>query len=88
MFLHLGGDIIIPESEIICIINLDTVDNTPATREFLRARRDEDKTFQVVDGSPAKSAVITDSGIYFSSIASITLYKRAYQRGLPKASDG
>ncbi|MBC7341376.1 MAG: hypothetical protein H5U02_02830 [Clostridia bacterium] len=46
------------------------------------------KTFQVVDGSPAKSAVITDSGIYFSSIASITLYKRACQRGLPKASDG
>ncbi|MBC7341379.1 MAG: hypothetical protein H5U02_02845 [Clostridia bacterium] len=54
MFLHLGGDIIIPESEIICIINLDTVDNTPATREFLRARRDEDKTFSA-DASTKKA---------------------------------
>lgn len=82
VFLHLGGEMIIPKREVVAILNLDTVNGTPATREFLRARRDEGKTFQVADSSPAKSAVITTSGIYFSSIASITLYKRAYSKEL------
>ncbi|MDN5346566.1 MAG: extracellular matrix regulatory protein [Clostridia bacterium] len=74
MFLHVGNNVAIAQQEIIAILDLTTAGMAPVTREFLRFS----KTGTKIEGDPseARSAIITDKGICFSSISSHTLAKR------------
>lgn len=75
MYLHIGNDTVVPYKEIIAIIDLNTAGRAAATREFLeglnaKARRDS-WTGEI------KSCVVTYKEIYYSTISSGTLMKRA-----------
>ncbi|SHJ39873.1 protein of unknown function [Geosporobacter subterraneus DSM 17957] len=90
MFLHLGGDMVIPISDIVSIIDMGTVAKSKDNKEFFRIAEEEGFVCRITAEVP-KSCVITErieagkkgekhtvkSVIYYSPISSTTLQKRA-----------
>lgn len=80
MFLHIGGDIVIPTKNIIAIFDIETTTVSKITKEFLKIAEEEGFIKSVNQELP-KSFIITESDkkskIYLSPISSITLQKRA-----------
>ncbi|MDQ0284913.1 hypothetical protein J2Z49_000003 [Desulfofundulus luciae] len=76
MFVHLGGDVIIPKKDVIAILNV-RAQHSPITQEFLEIARGE-KTIQIIaEKGKEKSYVLTREQIYVSPISCSTLKKRA-----------
>lgn len=75
MFLHLGGNVVIPKKDIIAIIDMRTK-ATPSTKEFLEIADDEGFIEYISDDGKEKSFIITNKEIYISPISCTTLKKR------------
>lgn len=77
MFLHLGIDTIVPLSGVIAILDIETA-KSKGTADYIKSMR-ENKKIDIIDVSKnnAKSFVITEKAVYFSTISSLTLKKRA-----------
>jgi len=69
MYLHIGNEIVIPCQEIIAILNLATAGNSDT------AAREEAK--EETGTENLKSCIITAGKVYYSTISSGTLMKRA-----------
>lgn len=80
MFLHIGGDIVIPVKNIIAILDIESTTVSKDTKEFLKIAEEEGFIESVLRDLP-KSYVITESDkkskIYLSPISSVTLQKRS-----------
>lgn len=80
MFLHIGGDVVIPMKNVIAILDIDTTTLSRDTKEFLKIAEEEGFIEAISEDLP-KSFVITEkekkSKIYLSPISSVTLQKRA-----------
>lgn len=80
MFLHIGGDVVIPIKNIIAILDIDTTTISKDTKEFLRIAEEEGFIESISNDLP-KSFVITEtdkkSKIFLSPISSVTLQKRS-----------
>ena len=79
MFLHIGGDVVIPLKSVIAIMDIDSTTLSKDTKYFLRIAEEEGFIESISDDLP-KSFIITEtdkkSKIYLSPISSITLNKR------------
>jgi hypothetical protein len=75
MFLHIGGDYVVPVEEIIVIIDASLENTSPSTREFIRVAKADKVIVDYSDGDP-KSYVLTDDHLILSPISSGTLQKR------------
>ena len=75
MFIHLGGEVIVPKEDIVCIMNCSLI--SKATREFLQLAEDDKFVQRISDKGREKSFIVTSGKIYFSPISSFTLKKRA-----------
>lgn len=80
MFLHIGGDVVIPLKNIIAILDIETTTISKDTKEFLRIAEEEGFIESISNDLP-KSIVITEidkkSKIFLSPISSVTLQKRS-----------
>ncbi|NLL04612.1 MAG: DUF370 domain-containing protein [Clostridiaceae bacterium] len=80
MFLHIGGDFVVPIKNIIAIMDLESTTLSKDTRDFLSIAEEEGFIESISDDLP-KSFIITEidkkSKIYLSPISSITLQKRS-----------
>jgi ribosomal protein S8 len=80
MFLHIGGDTVIPIKNIIAIFDMDTTKVSKDTKEFLKIAEEEGFIKNISQDLP-KSFIITEtdkkSKIYLSPISSGTLQKRS-----------
>ena len=80
MFLHIGGDIVLPVKNIIAILDMESTTVSKDTREFLRVAEEEGFIESISNDLP-KTFIITEtdkkSKIYLSPISSVTLQKRA-----------
>ncbi len=80
MFLHLGGDTVIAQKDIIAIFDLDNTSISKITREFLHVAEDEGFVVNVSDDLP-KSFILAEinneSRVFVSPISTATLLKRA-----------
>lgn len=80
MFLHIGGDIVIPMRNIIAVFDIESTTISKDTKEFLRVAEEEGFIESISDDIP-KSFIITEtdkkSKIYLSPISSVTLNKRS-----------
>lgn len=80
MFLHIGGDIVIPVKDVIAIMDIDTTTISKDTKEFLKIAEEEGFIRSISEDLP-KSFIITEvdkkSIIYLSPISSVTLKKRS-----------
>jgi archaeosine-15-forming tRNA-guanine transglycosylase len=77
MFLHLGSDILVNKSKIICILNLETSSSKLTTEKILKSLQKTNRIKYVSESGKEKSLIITTDGYYFSPISSITLLKRS-----------
>ncbi|HBQ64577.1 MAG TPA: DUF370 domain-containing protein [Clostridiales bacterium] len=79
MYLHLGGDTVVPVKEIIGIFDLEITTAATDTRDFLRSHAAAG-ILENNAGEMPKSFILTRSGkssrIYTSPISVTTLYKR------------
>lgn len=79
MFLHIGGDVVIPMNDVIGILDIETTTLSNDTREFLKIAEEEGFIITISEDMP-KSFIITEankkSKIYLSPISSVTLQKR------------
>jgi len=80
MFLHIGGDVVIPMKNVIAILDIETTTLSKDTKEFLKIAEEEGFVEAISEDLP-KSFIITEmdkkSKIYLSPISSLTLQKRA-----------
>jgi len=80
MFLHIGGDVVLPMKNIVMIMDLETTSVSKDTKEFLRKSQEKGIITSISEDLP-KSFVITEADkkckIYLSPISSVTLQKRA-----------
>jgi hypothetical protein len=80
MFLHIGGEVVIPIKDIIAILDIETTTISKDTKEFLTIAEEEGFIESISYDLP-KSFIITEtdkkSKIYLSPISSITLQKRS-----------
>ncbi len=80
MFLHIGGDFVVPIKNVIAIMDLESTTLSKDTREFLSIAEEEGFIESISNDIP-KSFIITEidkkSKIYLSPISSITLQKRS-----------
>lgn len=76
MFVHIGGEMTLPESSIISVINLESV--IPSQRsvtDFLKSEDDRGRLQYVTDDIP-KTVIVTDSKTYVCSLSSQVLFGR------------
>lgn len=81
MYLHLGNKTVITSDEVIGIFDLDTATVSKRTRDFLSKNEKQNNIINVSYEIPLSFVVCEDKKknkkIYFSSVSSITLNKRA-----------
>jgi ribosomal protein S8 len=80
MFLHIGGDVVIPMRNVIAVFDIESTTISKDTKEFLKIAEEEGFIESISDDLP-KSFIITEtdkkSKIYLSPISSVTLQKRS-----------
>ncbi len=76
MFLHIGGNMVIPIKKIIGIFDFSS-NESKITSEYLRTCKEEDFIVYVDKDSQSKSFIVTEREVYFSPIAVSTLKKRS-----------
>jgi len=80
MFLHIGGNVVVPAKNIIAIFDIDTTTISKDTRDFLKVA-EEEGFIEAISNDLPKSFIITEvdkkSKIYLSPISSTTLQKRS-----------
>ena len=75
MYLHIGKNMVLRESDIIGILDLDNSSQSRITRDYLAKAEQSEIVVNVADDLP-KSVVICEDRIYLSQLASSTLLKR------------
>ena len=80
MYVHLGGDTVVLQKDIIAIFDLELTSISKITREFLHVAEEEGFVVNVSEDLP-KSYIIAqtdnESKVYISPISAATLLKRA-----------
>lgn len=75
MFVHIGNDHVLQSETIISIINRSLITSSSITKKMMKAASENNK----LKGTKrnAKSIVITEDYIYFSTLSVATLKKRS-----------
>jgi len=76
MYIHIGENILVRSTDIITILDKQTVEDSPISLEFMEKQQ---RTLVNKRSSSYKSIVITKDTIYLSPIAPNTLKKRSVQ---------
>ena len=80
MYLHIGQNIVVPESDVVGIFDLDNTSWSHITRKFLKGAENSGRVHAATDDLP-KSFVLCDSGagieVHLSQLSSATLLKRS-----------
>ena len=80
MYIHLGNEFVVKESEIVGIFDLDTTTVSKHTRKFLELAEKENKVINVSYELPKSFIVTNENGnekVYISQISTVTLQKRS-----------
>ena len=79
MYLHLGGQIVVPYDSIIGIFDLDNTTLSRHTRKYLEMAQNEQRVVNVSDDLPRSFIVCkkhSEITVYISQISSHTLLRR------------
>ncbi len=80
MLIHIGGDTFVNLQQVIGIFNVHAHESSNI--KFFIDQSVKKKAAEYVEPGEVKSCIVTDEKIYFSSISSATLKKRAITMGL------
>lgn len=79
MYLHLGGQTVVREKDIVAILDLETTSVSKKTKEFLKINEKLGLMENISDDIPKSYVICNENGntkIYISQISSATLLKR------------
>jgi len=76
MFVHIGGEMSLPERSIISVINLESVHPSQRTVSDFIKNEDERGRLQYVTDDIPKTIIVTDSKTYVCSLSSQVLLSR------------
>lgn len=90
MYVHLGGEVVVPIQDIVGIFDTKTIDGNPDNQRFISLASESKRVKAEIPRRDRKSIVVTTDGVYWSAISSLTLVRRVMnvQWGLSAASDG
>lgn len=80
MYLHLGKESVVPQSDIIAVLDLDITSQSYLTRDYLSGAEKDGRVINVAEDLPKSFVVCSCEGeqtVYLSQLASSTLLKRA-----------
>ncbi|MCL1790328.1 MAG: DUF370 domain-containing protein [Peptococcaceae bacterium] len=79
MYLHIGNNQMIRENDIIAIVDLNSAQVTQETRQALDdlVRKRKKDIIEGQNKDKAKSLIITNDSLFYSSISSVTLMERS-----------
>ncbi len=80
MLVNIGGEAVLRSREIVGIFALETVGESPITKEFLDLVRTEGTAVDLSGGNP-KSLVLTADKVYLTTVSIGTIRKRANVSG-------
>lgn len=79
MFLHIGADVEVMKKDIVAIIDIDSINNSKISNDFITNAKKEGNVFSISEDIP-KSIVLLNNNkkteLYLSPISSATLQKR------------
>lgn len=76
MFLYLGGDITVRESDVVGIFDIEECSVSRMTAEYLNSCQKNEKIVNVSDDMP-KSFIVAEDKTYISNVSHNTIVKRA-----------
>lgn len=76
MYVHLGGDVVVPIQEIVGIFDSRLLQENEDNQRFMEAARRHGRIRSEVPEDDTKAVVVTATGVYTSAISSLTLQKR------------
>lgn len=76
MYVHLGGDVVVPTAEIVGIFDARLLEGNEDNRRFMEAARRAGRVRSEIPAADWKAVVVTSTGVYTSAISSLTLQKR------------
>ena len=79
MYLHLGGQTMVKQRDIVAILDLETTSVSKKTKEFLRINERNGVVENISEDIPKSYVICNENGrtkIYISQISSATLLKR------------
>ena len=80
MYLHLGQSVVVPETTVVGVFDLDNTTGSHITRRFLNQAEKDRKVISVSDELPKSFIVCNENNktvIYLSQLTSQTLLKRS-----------
>ncbi len=80
MLVNIGGEAVLRSREIIGVFDLQTVGESPVTKEFLDLARTEGTTVDLSGGNP-KSLILTADKVFLTTVSIGTIKKRAMKGG-------
>ncbi len=76
MYVHLGGDVVVPIQEIVGIFDSRLLHDSEDNRKFMDTARRQGRIRSEVPAEDIKAVVVTATAVYTSAISSLTLQKR------------
>jgi len=76
MYVHLGGEIVVPVQEIIGIFDAKLIAGNDDNLRFMEMARSQGKIRSDIPPADVKAVVVTTGGIFPSAISSLTLVRR------------
>lgn len=80
MYIHLGNDVVVNESSVVGIFDIENTSISPATKDFLAVAQKKNRIIYVTNDLP-KSFVVCRDGektiVYVCQVAPSTMLKRA-----------
>lgn len=80
MYLHLGQDVVVPQSSVIGIFDTDNTTQSYITRDYLSRAEKSGRIVNVSDDIPKSFVICEENGevtVYLSQLNSSTLLKRS-----------
>ncbi len=76
MYVHLGGEVVVPIQEIIGIFDARLIEGNDNNQHFMDSARSQGRMRAETPLVDRKSIVVTTGGVYTSAISSLTLVRR------------
>ena len=76
MYLHIGNNKTVRESEITAVFDADTATMSPITKKFLKIAQAKNKLHTVTFDVPKSIIVMSDGTVYLAQVASSTIVGR------------
>lgn len=76
MYVHLGGEVVVPIQEIIGIFDARLIEGNDDNQHFMDMARSQGRMRSEAAPLDRKSVVVTTGGVYTSAISSQTLVRR------------